>query len=218
MLKVVGITAGLGTPSSSRMLMDMMTSKLSEISDVSIDQKVFELRDYAVDIMHNMTNGFASPSLSPVIKAVEDADIIIAVTPVFTASMSGLFKSFFDVIDNKSIEGKIVIMGATGGSSRHSLVLDYAMRPMFAYLKSDIVATSVFMASDDWGGSNSLDDRIAQSVREALDKAIGRTNSTMDIIESSKGFASVTAPKALTSLPFEEMLLNIAGNKVSNRY
>ncbi len=64
------------------------------------------------------------------------ADGVIAVTPVFTASYSGLFKSFFDLIDPTALTGTPVLIGATGGTARHSLVLDHALRPLFAYLRA----------------------------------------------------------------------------------
>lgn len=201
--KIVAVTAGLGVPSSSRLLTDAIAkgvsrdlTRLGVVSSVAI----YELRDYAVDIAHNMTNGFASPRLSEVIKAVEDADLLIAVTPVFTAGMSGLFKSFFDVLDNKALVGKLVVIGATGGSSRHSLVLDYAMRPMFAYLKADVLVTSIFAAPEDWGGNevSSLESRIARISKEAV--------YALDSLPMAK------VMKDNTSLPFEQLLANITAS------
>lgn len=201
--KIVAVTAGLGAPSSSRLLTDAIAKAVSgELTQEGIASSfvVYELRDYAVDIAHNMTNGFASPRLSEVIKAVEDADLLIAVTPVFTAGMSGLFKSFFDVLDNKALVGKPVVIGATGGSSRHSLVLDYAMRPMFAYLKADVLATSVFAAPEDWGASEAtaLDMRITRIGKEAV--------SALESLPMTK------VAKNNTSLPFEQLLANITAS------
>lgn len=201
--KIVAVTAGLGVPSSSRLLTDAIAKAVSgELTQEGIASSfvVYELRDYAVDIAHNMTNGFASPRLSEVIKAVEDADLLIAVTPVFTAGMSGLFKSFFDVLDNKALVGKPVVIGATGGSSRHSLVLDYAMRPMFAYLKADVLATSVFAAPEDWGASEAtaLDMRITRIGKEAV--------SALESLPMTK------VAKNNTSLPFEQLLANITAS------
>ncbi|MGH1555623.1 NAD(P)H-dependent oxidoreductase [Streptomyces sp. L7] len=60
-----------------------------------------------------------------------EADGLIVVTPVFSASYGGLFKSFFDVLDKDALAGKPLLIAATGGSARHSLVLDHALRPLF---------------------------------------------------------------------------------------
>lgn len=199
--KIVAVTAGLGTPSSSRLLTDAIVNRISEklfTEGLTPKVTVYELRDYAVDIANNMTNGFASPRLAEVIRDVESSHLLVAVTPVFTAGMSGLFKSFFDVLDNKALTGKPVIVGATGGSVRHSLVIDYAMKPMFSYLKADVLATSIFAAPEDWGASeSSLSDRVDRLSVEAVAKLKGNV---VEKVEESN-----------TSLPFEQLLANITG-------
>jgi FMN reductase len=101
------------------------------------------------------------------IEAVTAADGLIAVTPIFTTSYSGLFKTFFDVLDRDSLEGKPVLLGATGGTARHSLAIDYALRPLFAYLRTTVAPTAVYAASEDWGsGESALPDRIARAGAE----------------------------------------------------
>ena len=59
---------------------------------------------------------------------------MVAVTPAFNASFSGLFKSFFDVLPEETLTDMPVMIAATGGTERHSLVLEHAMRPLFSYL------------------------------------------------------------------------------------
>jgi FMN reductase len=95
---------------------------------------------------------------------VASADGLIAVTPIFTASYSGLFKTFFDVLETDSLTDKPVLVAATGGTERHSLALEHALRPLFAYLRAVVVPTAVYAASSDWGsggtGGNGLSERI----------------------------------------------------------
>ena len=152
--KLVVVAAGLGQPSSTRLLADRLTvatvDRLRE-QDVDVDVTVVELRELAHDITNNLLTGFASPKLQAVLDALADADGLIAVTPIFTTSYSGLFKSFVDVIDTASLTDLPVLIGATGGTERHSLALDYAMRPLFSYLHAVVVPTSVYAASSDWG-------------------------------------------------------------------
>lgn len=114
---------------------------------------VFELRDHAHDIMNNLLTGFPSPALETVINAVVSADGIIAVTPIFSTSYSGLFKSFIDILDSDALTGKPVLIGANAGTARHSLAIDYAIRPLFVYLHAHPMPTGVFAASGDWGDS-----------------------------------------------------------------
>jgi FMN reductase len=144
-------------------------SQLEQLgTDVSV--QTFELRDVAGDIMNNMLTGFPSPRLDAAIEAVTGADGLIAVTPIFTASYSGLFKSFFDVIDNEALSGLPVVIAATAGTPRHSLALDYAIRPMFTYLHAVVVPTAVFAASEDWGSGadtvKTLPERIERAAAE----------------------------------------------------
>ena len=88
--------------------------------------EIIELRDHAHDLTNNLLTGFPTESLRKVLDTVVAADALIAVTPTFSASYNGLFKMFFDVIDDKALAGKPVLLAATGGTERHSLVLDFA--------------------------------------------------------------------------------------------
>jgi FMN reductase len=152
---LVVISAGLGRPSSTRLLADQLSAAaVAAAAPLGLrpDVRVIELRDLAHDITDHLLTGFAPAALAAAQDAVASADALIAVTPVFTASYSGLFKAFFDVLDKDALAGKPVLMAATAGTARHSLVLEHALRPMFSYLRADVVPTAVFAATGDWGG------------------------------------------------------------------
>jgi FMN reductase len=178
--RIAVVSAGLSNPSSTRMLADRLAAAtVAQLAAEGIDAQidVFELRDYAHDITNNLLTGFAPPALDSMINTVVSADALIAVTPIFSTSYSGLFKSFIDVLDPDSLTGKPVLIGANAGTPRHSLAIDYAIRPLFAYLHADAVSTGVFAASADWGGSGDhvapLAERIEKGARE-LASAISR--------------------------------------------
>ncbi len=114
---------------------------------------MFELRDYAHDLTDNLLTGFAPPALEQMINTVVSADGVIVVTPIFSTSYSGLFKSFIDVLDPQALTGTPVLIGANAGTARHSLAIDYAIRPLFTYLHANPVPTGVFAASSDWGSN-----------------------------------------------------------------
>ena len=180
------VSAGLSVPSSTRLLADRLSAVTVDAlrergADAAVE--VVELRAHARDLADNMVTGFANASLAPVLDTVAGADGLIAVTPIFSASYSGLFKSFFDVLDKDALIGKPVLMGATAGTARHSLAIDYAMRPLFAYLRADIAPTGVFAASDDWGGGTvgggavaggALGERINRAAAELADLVVRR--------------------------------------------
>jgi len=184
--RIAVISAGLSNPSSTRMLADRLaaaTAKQLSERGIEIEVDVFELRDYAHDITNNLLTGFAPPALESVINAVVSADAVIAVTPIFSTSYSGLFKSFIDVLDPDALSGKPVLIGANAGTARHSLAIDYAIRPLFTYLHAEPVSTGVFAASSDWGASADnvapLGERIDRGARELAD-AIARREPASD--------------------------------------
>ncbi|MEV0503998.1 FMN reductase [Streptomyces spectabilis] len=170
-MKLTAVSAGLSTPSSTRLLADRLADAAREAltaqgHDVTVE--VVELREVAGDIAHHLVTGFPPARLATAIDAVTGADGLIAVTPVFTASYSGLFKSFFDVIDPAALAGKPALIAATGGTARHSLVLDHALRPLFAYLRASVVPTAVYAASEDWGsGGDEYTEGLPARIRRA---------------------------------------------------
>lgn len=151
---VVVVSGGLGEPSSTRLLADRMaeaaTAALSE-QGVVPEVHVVELRQLAGAISDALITRNYSDALAEAIAQVEQADGIITTTPTFKATYSGLFKSFWDLVDDKSIVNVPVLLGATGGTQRHSLMIDTALRPLFGYLRAKTIPTAVFAASDDWG-------------------------------------------------------------------
>jgi FMN reductase len=174
---LVVVSAGLSLPSSTRLLADRLTDATRRHTGAAgLDVWVIELRELANEIAQNMVTGFPGPRLRDAVETVAGADGLIAVTPVFTGSYSGLFKSFFDIIDKETLTGTPVLIAATGGTARHSLVLEHAMRPLFAYLRSIVVPTAVYAASEDWGtaGEGALDGRIDRAAAELAALVDGR--------------------------------------------
>lgn len=218
---IIVVSAGLGVPSTTRMLADQLAAavqgQLSELGTRSVID-VVDLRDLATEITNAMVSGYAGPVLADVIARVGNADAMIAVTPTFNASYSGLFKSFFDVLEPKFLDGMPVLFGATGGTSRHSLVLEMAMRPLFSYLRARTMPTAVYASPEDWGqgGSDSLDRRVAQAAGElaaVLAVAESATSAASGGATPANGFApdhkarrSAYQVEKLSSLPFEQLL------------
>lgn len=152
MRTIIIVSAGLSTPSRSLQTGHVIGNAVqSELRKHGDDARVYtvELKDHAHDLADAMVGGRLSPALKQTIDSVASADAIIAVTPVFQSSYSGLFKMFFDVFSPKALVNIPVIIAANAGSPRHALVLEYAVRPLFAYLRSAIVPTGIFIAEDD---------------------------------------------------------------------
>lgn len=168
---IVVVTAGLSDPSSTRLLADLLgTATATALTQRGEDAAVgvVELRPLAHALTDHLLTGFATGDLAAALRTVAEADAVIAVTPVFSASYSGLFKTFFDVLEPGALDGTPVLIAATAGTARHSLVLDHALRPLFGYLRAVVVPTGVFAASEDWGSAGA-----GGSVRRRVERAAG---------------------------------------------
>ncbi len=173
-LTLAVVSAGTGKPSSTRLLGDRISASTARMlfdEGIEATVEVIELRDVAQELAGAMVTGFPTGALRTAVETVKAADGVIAVTPVYNASYSGLFKSFFDVLEQGAVEGKPVLIAATAGTERHSLVLDHALRPLFAYLKAVVAPTGVYAATSDWGSDGegadgSLTDRIDRAARQ----------------------------------------------------
>jgi FMN reductase len=165
------VSAGLSEPSSSLLLAERLAAAVERhLREAGLEPRVevIELRGHAVDLANQMLTGFPSPSLQSALDAVSAADGVIAVSPIFSGSYNGLFKSFWDAIDRDAFGAKPVLIAATGGTPRHSLAVEHAIRPLFAYLRAAVVPTGVYAATEDWGQGGFATDG---SLVERIDRA-----------------------------------------------
>ncbi|KAA1423697.1 NADPH-dependent FMN reductase [Mumia zhuanghuii] len=198
--RIAVVSAGLSQPSSTRLLADRLAQAVRDdlmTRGVEAEVTVHELREHAHDITNAMLTGFAPTGLQAVIDDVVSADGLVVVTPIFTASYSGLFKSFFDVLEKDALAGKPVLIAATAGTARHSLALEHALRPMFAYLRAVVVPTAVFAASEDWGG--------VDGISGALQARVHRGGAELAELVAARASSAPADPFALTT-SFEDML------------
>ena len=193
------VSAGLSQPSSTRLLADQLAAAAARSMPAEPQIVTVELRELAHDVVNNLLTGFPSPALQQAIGQVLGADGLIAVTPLYSGSYNGLFKSFFDVIDPDALAGKPVLIAATGGTARHSLALEHAIRPLFSYLRAVIVPTAVFAATQDWGsGGHSGSELTAR---------IERAGAELAAMIDQRQPAAQADPYA-SAAPFEQLLRN----------
>lgn len=202
------VAAGLSDPSSTsllgKQLADATADALSQ-RGYRPEMHQFELREVATDIADSLVTSSRSKRLSEMINEVEQADGIIAVSPVFKASYSGLFKSIWDLVDNDALTGVPIQLGATGGSPRHSLVIDTAMRPLFSYLRMRVMPTGVYAATEDWGAArtdpNSSEAYLSRRIAHAGDDLA-------DVVTrlDPRPRRAPSQPKELEVIPFEQLL------------
>jgi FMN reductase len=150
---LVVVTAGTSDPSSTRMLADQLAQRVTDLASRRGNQvttQVIDLRELATEITTAMVSQLAGPKLQQAVAALGEADGIVASTPVYAAGASGLFTSFFQVLDSDLLIAKPVVLAATAGTARHALVVDEQLRSLFAYLRATATPTSLFAAPEDW--------------------------------------------------------------------
>lgn len=205
---LVVVSAGLGVPSSTRLLADRLAAATERhLRDAGIVPavRVIELREHAQDLTNHLLTGFPTPKLQEVIDAVVGADGLIVASPVFNASYSGLFKLFFDVVERDGLAGTPTLLAATGGTARHSLAIDHALRPLFAYLNAAVVATGVYAAADDWGTAGVAADG---GLVERIDRAASELATAMAAREPARRADPFADP-----VPFEDAVRSVTGNE-----
>lgn len=203
------VAAGLSDPSSTSLLGKQLGDATAEaLSERGYRPEMhhFELREVATDIADSLVTFSRSEQLTNMINEVEQADGIIAVSPVFKASYSGLFKSFWDLIENDALSGVPIQLGSTGGSPRHSLVIDNAMRPLFSYLRMRVMPTGVYAATEDWGSAAAIDPHSNEAY---LSRRITRAGADLaDVVSrlDPRPRRASSKPQDLEVTPFEQLL------------
>jgi len=182
---VVVLSAGVSDPSSTRLLADRVAQRTLDVlrdSGTSANVSVIDLAPIASEIAQSLVAGFPREKVQAALERLAKADAIVASTPVYKAGISGLFKSFADLIDDDLLIAKPVILAATGGTARHAMVVDDQLRPLFAFLRAIPVPTSLYAAPEDWG-SPELGKRITRAAIELA--LLLRSGATRDIADDN---------------------------------
>lgn len=208
--RVTVVNAGVGDPSSTQLLLDRAASRVGEFArnrDLEVAIGVVSLRELASEISAAIVSRHLGQKLSTAVEALGSSDGLIVGTPVYKAGVSGLFKSFFDVLDNDLLIAKPVMLAATAGTARHALVIDDQMRQLFAYMRSLVVPTSLFASTEDWNDAG-LNERIDRAAVEfVLLMQSGFANEIRD--ESWKRYQHEFG-SAGTSVDFDSDLMRLA--------
>ncbi len=166
--RLVVISGGTSDPSSTRLLADRIAGRVALLAEERgrrVTTTVIDLRELAAEISTALVSQLNGPRMERAISVLGQADGVIAAAPVYKAGPSGLFSSFFHVLDNDLLIAKPVVLAATAGTARHALVVDGEMRAMFAYLRTMTVPTSIFAAGEDWADPE-LNRRIDRAALE----------------------------------------------------
>ncbi|ACQ79981.1 NADPH-dependent FMN reductase [Beutenbergia cavernae DSM 12333] len=169
-VRLVALSGGLGYPSSTRTLTDLLTSAVADRlagDGQEVLTTTVEVRDVAQDAVAETLLGLRSEPLAAALAEVEDADALIVASPVFRGSYAGVFKAVVDLLDPLAMRGKPVLLAATSGSARHTLMADHALRPLMSYFGTLTVPTAVVATPEEFAFGT----RPVDGLRVRIDRA-----------------------------------------------
>lgn len=190
---LVVVSGGLSEESATHRLADALskaTVARAAASGVELRVERLDVRDLAHELASASLTGFAAGALAEAYETLGRADAVIAVSPTYKASYTGLFKAFWDVTEDGVMAGVPVVIGATGGTPRHSLVTETAMRPLFAFMKAMTMPTAVYAAAEDWGHAG-LASRLEEAASELATQLTGSSTSVAEDVSGDEASPNV---------------------------
>ncbi len=115
------------------------------------------------------------------LQSIETADLIVAGTPVYKGSYTGLFKYLFDLVDQYALVDVPVILAATGGSERHTLVIEHQLRPLFGFFQAATAPLGVYAHSSEFDTFEIVNTTLRARIERAAERAVASLvpNSTL---------------------------------------
>ncbi len=170
-LRVVVVNGSPSRRSKTMGLVDVILRTLGEVLPVEASRvDVYRL---GPGFTGAADRGEVPPEIEEALRRAEQADLLIAATPVFRGSYTGMFKHFFDLTDQYALAGKLVLLAATGGGDHHALMLEHAMRPLFGFFQAMTVPVAIFASSGDFDGTLLLNPRVHGRIQIALTDVAG---------------------------------------------
>ncbi|MBO3724825.1 NAD(P)H-dependent oxidoreductase [Actinomyces bowdenii] len=169
-MRLVVVSAGHAPASGTSRLGRLIADEVGRRRQGTAVEHI-ELRTIATDVVTALITGEACPPVHRAIELVRSADALVLLTPTINASFSGLLKCFLDVLPRDSLRGLPILMGATGGTQRHTLVLDQSLRPMLASLRAVVLPSALFVTAEEWQGQApgpELGERVRASSQELI--------------------------------------------------
>lgn len=169
-LKVVGVSGSLHEPSKTTVLVESIIEAVGRRTP--IEAEVITLTTLGPSLAGALQRDHLPDEVEDALLAIEGADLLIAASPVYRASFTGLFKHLFDFVDQYALVGQPVLLAATGGGERHALILEHQLRPLFGFFQSLTLPLGVYASTTDFDGyalrNGAAQQRIEQAVGRGL--------------------------------------------------
>lgn len=176
---IVAISGSASPRSRTRIVLEDVVQSVAERVDALVD--VIDIGEIAHLLGPAKSRAEAPAEIERLLSAIERSDLILAASPVYKGSYTGLFKHFIDMIDYRALTDRPVGLIATGGSDRHALVIEHQLRPLFGFFNARTLPTGVFVAEGQHQDGHVTDplvrarlDRLADEAVAALTRSLTR--------------------------------------------
>ncbi len=166
---LVGIAGNTQRPSRTYGLTEAILGEIAGRQAVDVD--LYDLAGLGADLGATLDRRQAPERLAELIDAIEAADALVVASPVYKGAYSGLFKHLFDLLDPKALAGKPLVVAATGGSERHSLVIEHSLRPLFGFFGAAITPTGVYGTEKEFLDHRPTHPALLARIAQAADEA-----------------------------------------------
>lgn len=173
---VVGISGNISRPSKTRTFVELIASHLAE--QIGAQSSVFDMDDLGETFGQARRFADLDASGRLWVEKLVRADVLVVGSPTYKGSYTGLFKHFFDLLDPAALRGKPIILSATGGGERHSLIVEHQLRPLFGFFEALSLPTAIYASDRDFAEGKLVSEPILARVQKAVGEAshaIGRS-------------------------------------------
>jgi FMN reductase len=172
-LRLVAVSGALHSPSRTSALAQHLLDLIAEA--LPCEAHLLELGPLAGPAAQWGGTINRRPVAGPVaaaLAAVEQADVLVVATPVYRGAYTGLFKHFFDLIDQDALVDKPVLLAATGGSARHALVIEHQLRPLFGFFQARTLPLGVYATEQELADLRLRDEDLLARARLAVQRTL----------------------------------------------
>ena len=168
--KVVAVSGSVQQPSRTLVLLKTLVARLGQ--QLPIDVQVIELTEIGPQLAGVLHRHALPVAVEQSLRAIENADLLIAATPVYRASYTGLFKHLFDFVHHDALKDVPVLLAATGGSDRHALVIDHQLRPLFGFFQALSLPVGVYASESDFTDYRISNVQVLERIERAVESAL----------------------------------------------
>lgn len=169
-LSIVAVVGSPQEPSKTGVLVDAILAELAAALPASLH--VIRMSELGPSFAGALDRRDLPVRVEEELRRIEQADVLIAASPVYRASFTGLFKHLFDFVDQYALVDTPVLIAATGGSERHSLILEHQLRPLFGFFQALTLPQGIYAASSDFDGYELQSPVLAERIQQAVTRGL----------------------------------------------